>query len=379
MSRTLKTKPHIIQLDKRTAFFAALALNIFFMLVQLIILIYSFYIGENVEEIFRERISASGSNKKDINLFFEPLLVFLINTLLLYVIFRIEFWILARFSQNRRITWLSFLVLFLFVGILSYTISQLLGIWFRGKLTIYQYSIIQFAKDLLLFITSIFVTNAIYLLNKNQEKMEENKDLSIENLKNRYNALKNQTDPHFFFNSLNSLNGLIGYDDERAHEYLVQLSAVFRYTLQERSITTLSEEMEFTESYIHLVKIRFGEAFTVSINVPDSHKGRYILPFAIQTLVENGVKHNIVSLRKPLCLEIKMNEDEDSIIVENNLQPRLDVDSRNGVGLSNLNERYWLMFKKNITIQASDKVFRVVIPLVKDLKKYNVIAESTPL
>lgn len=375
--RTIKTKPHIIQLDKRTAFFAALTLNIFFMLVQLIILIYSFYIGVNVEEIFRERISASGSQIKSINLFFEPALFLLTNTLLLYIIFRIEFWILLRFTYNRRKIWLSFLVLFFFVGILSTVISQLLGVWFRGELTIYQYSIIQFVKDLLLFITSIFVTNAIYLINKNQERMEENKNLSIENFKNRYNALKNQTDPHFLFNSLNSLNGLIGYDDERAHEYLMQLSAVFRYTLQERSIVTLAEEIDFTKSYIHLVKIRYGEAFTVSIEVPDSHKSHFILPFAIQTLVENGVKHNIVSLRKPLNLEIKMKEDEESIIVENNLQPRLDVGSSNGVGLSNLNERYWLMFKKNITIQANDTVFRVVVPLVKDLNKYKVIVEST--
>lgn len=206
--------------------------------------------------------------------------------------------------------------------------------------------------------------------------MEENKNLSIENFKNRYNALKNQTDPHFLFNSLNSLNGLIGYDDERAHEYLMQLSAVFRYTLQEHSIVTLAEEIDFTRSYVHLVKIRYGEAFTVSIDVPDSHKGHYVLPFAIQTLVENGVKHNIVSLRKPLNLEIKMNEDRDSIIVENNLQPRLDVGSKNGVGLSNLNERYWLMFKKNITIQANDTVFRVVVPLVKDINKYKEIVES---
>lgn len=375
MSR-LKTKPNnIIQLNKKTAFFAALTLNMFFMFVQLIILIYSFYIGENVGELFRERITASGGQIQSKNLFIESSVLFLTNTLLLYIIFRIEFWILVQFSHNRRRVWLSFLALLLLVGVLSTFFSQVLGIWFKGELTIYQYSIIQFIKDLLLYITSIFFTNAIYLLNKNQERMEENKNLSIENFKNRYNALKNQTDPHFLFNSLNSLNGLIGYDDERAHEYLLQLSAVFRYTLQERSVVTLSEEIDFTTSYIHLVKIRYGEAFSVSIKVPESYKGCYILPFAIQTLVENGVKHNIVSIRKPLNLEIRINEEEESIVVENNIQPRLDVRSKNGVGLSNLNERYWLMFKKNITIQANDTVFRVVIPLVKDLNKHGQINE----
>ena len=100
-------------------------------------------------------------------------------------------------------------------------ISKLLGVWFKSELTAYQYSIIQFVKDMFLFIASIFFTYLIYLIIKNQDRMEENKNLTIENFKNRYNALKNQTDPHFLFNSLNSLNGLIGYDDDRAHEYVM--------------------------------------------------------------------------------------------------------------------------------------------------------------
>jgi LytS/YehU family sensor histidine kinase len=249
-------------------------------------------------------------------------------------------------------------------------VSQLLGIWFKGELTAYQYSIILFVKDLILFITSVFVTNLIYLIIKNQERIEENKNLTIENFKNRYNALKNQSDPHFLFNSLNSLNGLIGYDDERAHEYLIQLSSVFRYTIQEDSVVTLSEELEFAESYIYLMKIRYGDALSVNIQIPENHRDYYILPFAIQTLVENAVKHNIASLQKPLNLVIQLSED-DSIIVENNLQPRQDVRDGNGLGLSNLNERYWLMFRKNINIQADNSIFRVKIPLIKNLDNYS--------
>jgi len=200
--------------------------------------------------------------------------------------------------------------------------------------------------------------------------LKKTKNLAIENFKNRYNALKNQTDPHFLFNSLNSLNGLIGYDDERAHEYLIQLSSVFRYTIQGDSVVTLYDELEFAESYIYLIKIRYGDALSVNIQIPESHQNYYILPFAIQTLVENAVKHNITSLQKPLNLVIKLTEDE-GIIVENNLQPRQDVSYGNGLGLSNLNERYWLMFRKNINIQADNSFFRVEIPLIKNLEKYN--------
>ncbi len=365
-----KTEPSIIRLDKRTAFLSALFINIFFVFVQLVILIYSYYMGENIGERFSERISGSKYYIEPVNLFFEPVILFLINTFLLYLFFRIEFWILTRFSNNRRKAWMSFFIMFIFIGVLSTMISQLLGIWFKSELTAHQYSIIQFVKDMFLFIASVFFTYLIYLIIKNQERMEENKNLTIENFKNRYNALKNQTDPHFLFNSLNSLNGLIGYDDERAHEYLMQLSSVFRYTIQERPVVTLSDELEFTESYIYLMKIRYGNAFSVNIRVLDNYQEYYILPFAIQTLVENAVKHNIVSLNKPLHLIIEMMEN-DTIIVENNLQPRQDVSPGNGLGLSNLNERYWLMFRKNISIQANDAVFRVEIPLIKNLEKYS--------
>lgn len=355
--------PVIKKLDKKTAFFSALYLNIFFLFVQFIILVYSFYMGENVGGVISKRLFESCY-------YIELIVLLFVNTFLLYIFFRIEFWILTHFSNNRRKSWLLFFAMLPFIGILSTIISQLLGIWFKGELTTYQYSIIQFVKDLILFITSVFVSGLIHLIIKNQERMEENKNLTIENFKNRYNALKNQTDPHFLFNSLNSLNGLIGYDDERAHEYLEQLSSVFRYAIQEHPVVTLSDELEFTGSYIHLMKIRYGEALSVKIQIPDRHQGYYILPFSIQTLVENAVKHNIVSLNRPLYLVIKMTEDE-TIIVENNLQPRQDVRDGDGVGLSNLNERYWLMFRKNISIEANDSIFRVEIPLIKNMDKYS--------
>ncbi len=358
-----KTELPIIKLNNKTAFLSALSLNLFFGFVQIIILIYSLYMGENVGEIFAERLSES-------TFYIGQAISLVINVFLLYLFFRIEFWILKYFSNSRRRAWLSFFALLLFVCILSTIISQLLGIWFKGELTAYRYSIVHFIKDLMLFISSVFVTYLIYLIIKNQKRMEENKNLTIENFRNRYNALKNQTDPHFLFNSLNSLNGLIGYDDERAHEYVMQLSSVFRYTIQERSVVTLSDELEFAESYIYLMKIRYEDALSVNIQIPDGHPEFYILPFAIQTLVENAVKHNIVSRQKPLDLVIRMTAEE-TIIVENNLQPRQDVRSGNGLGLSNLNERYWLMFRKNINIQADDSVFRVEIPLIKTLDKYS--------
>lgn len=360
----------LIRLNKKTAFLSALFLNLFFFLVQLVVVVYSYHMGENVGEQFIERITESGRHVKPINLFLEPIIWFLVNTMMVYFFLRVEFWIIKNFQNEKKKTILYLFVFFFFVAGLSTAISQLLGIWFKGDLTAYQYSIIQFVKDLVLFITSIFCSYLLYLIIKNQERLEENKNLVIENFKNRYEALKNKTDPHFLFNSLNSLSGLIGYDDERAQEYLMQLSSVFRYTVQENSVVTLSEELSFTESYIYLMKIRYGEAFSVDVQIPEKYQAYYILPFAIQTLVENTVKHNIASLNKPLGISIRITDSEE-LAVENNLQPRKDVIHGNGMGLSNLNERYMLMFGQSIHIQTGQSFFRVEIPLIKNLEKYS--------
>lgn len=355
--------PSVIRLNKKTAFLSALSLNIFFVFVLIIILFYSYYMGENVGDLFAKSLS-------DPDYYLKLLVSFIINTLLLYLFFSVEFWILTQFSGGRKKIWLFLFLLIPFVGIVSTVISQISGIWLKGILTGYQYSIVHFIKDLILFFASAVVTYLIHLLNKNQERLEENKNLTIENLKNRYDALKSQTDPHFLFNSLNSLNGLIGFDNDRAHEYLMQLSSVFRYTMNERLVVRLSDELEFTDSYIYLMKIRYGEALSVTIKIDGNKRDYYILPSAIQTLVENAIKHNIVSLQKPLNLLIESTP-QDTIVIENNLQPRLKTREGNGVGLSNLNERYWLMFRDNIHMEITDTFFRVEVPLIKNIDIHN--------
>lgn len=364
-----KDKPTILRLDNRTAILSALSLNIFFVFVQLIIIVYSYHMGVNIGAIYAERFSESNQYRGGVNPFVGFGIVFLVNTFSLYLYFRFNFWIISNFSNSKKRSWLLFLLMTVMVGIFSTVMSQLLAIWLKGDLSAYHFSVIQFIKDFLLYIASVFFSYLLYLILKNQEKMEENKNLVIENFKNRYNALKSQTDPHFLFNSLNSLNGLIGYDDERAHEYVVQLSSVFRYIIQERPLVTLAEELEFTESYIYLMKIRYGDAFTVEMKVCHRYREYPILPFAIQTLVENAVKHNIVSRNKPLKLVISTTDDE-VLVVENNLQLRMDAREGSGLGLSNLNERYSLVFKKQIHIsQTQDNQFRVEIPLVKRVEK----------
>ncbi len=147
--------------------------------------------------------------------------------------------------------------------------------WFRDEVSPRAYSTLHYVKDLIILIISFLFTLLIYFINQNQMRVTENQHLVFENLQNRYNALKNQTDPHFLFNSLNTLNGLIGYDDQRASDYLEQLSNVFRYTMQNKEVSKLSDELEFAEAYIYMMKIRYNDGLDVQISIEDDKRVLY--------------------------------------------------------------------------------------------------------
>jgi len=218
-------------------------------------------------------------------------------------------------------------------------------------------------KDVILGVMMLFETGIRASTYQRQQTLIVNQSLMKENIKTRYDALKNQLDPHFLFNSLNTLNGLIGIDDEKAHEYVDNLSSVFRYTLHSKSICTLNEEIEFVNSYVHLLKIRYGKNLVVRYNIEEKYQHYYLMPVSIQLLVENVIKHNIISNKKPLFILIETT-DHDSIIVQNIINPKLNEEASSGVGLANLTNRYSILFRKSITITNKDGIFTVEIPLI---------------
>lgn len=350
-----KKQTFILNYNKQTALTAAVVMSFLLAFVMLSSSIY-----------FISLDKSSGIRLSDI-VSLQSIATLLINTLLLYFLFLLQFWAIARFPENRYKVWLILLGLFVLIAVLSPVFSKLQWWWFRGEVSPKAYSTIHYVKDLTVLIISFLFTALIYLINLNQKNITENQNLVIENLRNRYNALRNQTDPHFLFNSLNTLNGLIGYDDERAHEYVEQLSAVFRYTMQDRSVIKLGDELEFADSYVYLMKIRYNDGLSVHFCIDPACREQYILPFGLQILIENAIKHNVISRKNPLCIVIETTPEE-SIRVENNLQPKQTAKEGNGLGLANLNERYRLMFGKEITIQSDDSMFAVEIPLIKNLK-----------
>jgi LytS/YehU family sensor histidine kinase len=188
--------------------------------------------------------------------------------------------------------------------------------------------------------------------------------LQAEYMKTRFMALKNQVDPHFLFNSLNTLSSLIKTDTDKAQEYVQQLSYVFRYTLQNKEINTLEEELKFTLAYCHLMQIRYGDNLQIIQKVDTAYFTRSIVPLSLQTLVENAIKHNVVSNKQPLSITFSTSENE-TIAVSNPVQPKKDAESGESIGLSNLAERYRLLWNREIAIRNDGNVFEVEIPLIE--------------
>ena len=339
-------QPFILNYNKKTALTAAIVISFILAFVMFSSSIYAISLDKTTDIKVIDLISL------------KSIATLLFNTLLLYFLFRIQFWAITNFFDSRYKVWLILIGLLIVVAFSSPFFSRLQWWWFRAEVTPNVYSTLHYVKDLTILILSFLFTALVYLINQNQKRMTENQNLVIENLTNRYNALKNQTDPHFLFNSL------IGYNDERAREYVQQLSAVFRYTMQDRTITKVSEELLFTESYVYLMKIRYNDGLHVHIKHNGLYQDAYILPFGLQILIENAIKHNVISRKNPLCIVIEATPNN-TIRVENNLQPKQGDKNTTGLGLANLNERYRLMFGKEIEIYSDDAMFAVEVPLIQ--------------
>lgn len=178
-----------------------------------------------------------------------------------------------------------------------------------------------------------------------RDAVKSEEALKREKLALQYESLKNQVNPHFLFNSLNTLSGLIGKDDEKATRFVKQLSDIYRYVLEhkDRELVPLDTEMNFVENYISLMKIRFGDNLIVISDIRETSNYK-IIPLSIQMLVENAIKHNIVSKEMPLTISFSM-EGEDELTVKNNLQKKssiLQEDSGEWEkhGLLNIKSRY---------------------------------------
>lgn len=225
------------------------------------------------------------------------------------------------------------------------------------------------------FIISCVVTGScyiIYITRRQQKILLENQQLKLENILSQYESLKSQLNPHMLFNSLNTLRSLIREEPVKAQNYTQELSNVLRYMLQvnDSQRTTLAEELEFINGYTFLLEMRYEDNLAFGIET-DKRFNNYLLPpMSLQVLIENAVKHNEISDRHPLKVSVTTTEDA-VLHVSNPIQPKLTSSSGTGIGLDNLIKRYRLLFDKDITIDNTENIFCVSIPLINPAKYEN--------
>jgi sensor histidine kinase YesM len=200
-----------------------------------------------------------------------------------------------------------------------------------------------------------------FLLEWKQAAVEVEK-FRTESLQSKYESLKNQVNPHFLFNSLNALSSLVYEDQDKAVEFIRKLSQVYRYVLDKKDmeLVPLEDELAFLENYVFLQKIRFGDNLKLTLEV-ESTQGM-VPPIALQILVENAIKHNVISEKKPLDILVEVKADHCQ--VTNTIQEKLEKDST-GIGLSNLRARYDFLSERKVEIRSDQGQFVVRIPILK--------------
>ncbi|MBO9699926.1 MAG: histidine kinase [Sporocytophaga sp.] len=208
------------------------------------------------------------------------------------------------------------------------------------------------------------------LLQKNYENQYVNMELERirnDNLGAQYELLKQQVNPHFLFNSLSTLKSMVETNDKESVNFIIKLSNFYRYTLESRKLDLIRvhKEIEILNAYLFLQKARFGDGFTFTNTLAKESLNTLIPPFTLQLLVENCIKHNIVSLDRPL--HIKVYEEGDCIVVENQMQLKLGENNSLGVGLKNIDLRYSHFVDKPVNIVNDQKVFKIKLPLIYEL------------
>lgn len=265
-------------------------------------------------------------------------------------------------------TFIKILTVTLTNALFGTAISGVLAlIWFRISKEHFAWT--PYLLTVILSVLAVVIFTLVYevLFLSKERELDTKKVNRLDREKSRavLSNLKNELEPHFMFNSLNTLSYLILNDPETAHVFNSKLAAVYKYFLinKEKDAISLSEEIEFIENYFFLAQLRYGNQLQLHthIDTPED-TSLMILPFAMQVTLENAIKHNEFSEQMPLHVTFELHDDH--LLVKNNTRPRKYAEASTGIGLKNLQSRYQLICKKEITIQHSGDEFIVKMPLI---------------
>jgi len=290
----------------------------------------------------------------------------IIDVVLLYLLvsamFFVGIWINLKWYQasvlKKIVLNTGFYVLFTFLCIAIH-----FPIWkITSHIPIHFYIKDEIIRNLTIILVSLFLVRFYVKISENQQLKEDYTDLQNQHLNSQLNALMNQINPHFFFNTLNTLSGLIQENPEKSELFLDKLSHVFRYILnmQENSQVLLSEEIQFARDYGFLLNVRFEDKLRINFGNVDQVNSK-VPSLCSQLLIENVIKHNRMNLQFPLTIDFAVKNGY--LQVCNNLCPQLSENST-GLGLKNLNRRSELLSGKPILIEKTEEMFCVRIPLI---------------
>lgn len=219
-----------------------------------------------------------------------------------------------------------------------------------------------------IFLTLIIsIYESAYLFSELKKSKIEQEVLIKENISSQLEGLKNQVNPHFLFNSLNTLSAIIPEDPQRGIRFVSRLSKVYRYILdiKDQQLITVKEELDYLESYTYLLKERFGDNITIDINVDESQYQQLIIPLSLQITFENAIKHNIITSKKPLHIEVYL--ENENLVVKNNLQKKSTVGASTKMGLQNIKNRYSFFTDKEVAVISTAQHFLVTLPLLSSI------------
>lgn len=221
------------------------------------------------------------------------------------------------------------------------------------------------------YIVAIIITfivtlgiHAFYFYKSYQENKVKEQKVIAGTASAQFESLKNQIDPHFLFNSLNVLSSLIEENPDNAQRFTTSLSKIYRYVLEQKDkeLVSVQEELAFAKTYMNLLKMRFENSITFEIPDSFNNEEAKVVPLSLQLLLENCIKHNVVSENKPLHINISIQNNQ--LVVENNLQKKEVLSDRKGVGLQNIVNRYAILTKRNVLVEENENYFKVLLPIL---------------
>lgn len=326
--------------------------------IQSTLMIYNHFNGFNILTSFREFF---------LLLIGRTLVGLLSSFVIAYFLIYIIKYLNQLFPWNKKLTKRIVVQLLLTISC-SVIISSIVTIVVKKNFPSTQGDFESMTNNAMIYTVSNIILVAIleawlfFIENKIAKAEIEKIKLELSQIK--FEVLKSQINPHFMFNSLNVLSGLINVDVIKAQLFIDEFSQIYRYVLEtiEQPVVTLRKELEFLHSYLFLQQIRCGENLRSTLNIDTEHLAMLLPPLSLQVLFENAIKHNVLNESNPLYIEIY--SEGENLIIKNNIQPKISISST-GLGLKNLAKRYALISNREPTFKIQNCDYIAIIPLIR--------------